>query len=1038
MMTKVSRPCWDQLKQLVREANRELLICSPWLPRSGLLKLKAYFDELGPPPKVKFWARVADANTDSELLLDIFRTLRRKGIDVEVKDSPALHAKIYMADGRTALVTSANLSQSGFEHNLEMATLTSDASLLEQIVQVTRDIEAEMTCVSLEHLEYFVRKQRISTLDPDSPTPVIPIWRRNGNGPNGPLPHECTFYEYDLIQAHQHALSKKPSRHQNEALNNLRAWFQRRPKPSPAGTILVMPTGGGKTYTAVRFLYTNLLPQGYKVLWLAHTHHLLDQARCSFESGVGNISNGKARLNVRVVSGSGGYCPVSTLQTSDDVVIATLQTMTRAHKSGRPELLEFLNSTQGKLVVVFDEAHHAPAPTYRRLVNALFERFSEMYLLGMTATPTYTDEQKQGWLARLFPQDIIYQISPSKLMAEGILAKPIFEECKTNFTTEFDEHEYHKWINTYRDLPEGVSSRLAANRERNAIIADTYAKGRNRYGKTILFADRWEQCEQIRDYLEKRGVRADVIYSGRGSEKNAQVLEQFRRDELDVLINIRMLTEGTDIPDVNTVFLTRQTTSQILITQMVGRALRGPKFGGTENAYIVSFIDNWKHLINWAEYDQLVETPVVDRVYPQRLPLGTISGHIVRRLLDEMDQGIPRDVPFLTYMPIGWYHVNFETAISGSEDNETVRLLVMVFEREKESYERFIGHLSGQGLDEFADEELYLDHCQSHLDSWQELFFTDIREHIGQGLTRNLFHIVRHMAQNQAEPTFFYFEDRDKHNLDKLAQAYVDENLGLQEVEGRLRAEYAREDRYWKTFYPNLRMFKWEFMACVSFRQDTATPILPPKPRPKRAELPAQIKDVVKERDTHHCLGCGEDDPARLMVSRVREYGADNSLTNLQTLCRACRAHKGDQAINFQDHRTSLTEPPSAFPRIELAQVSDDEERRRIIRRGINFFYGCSAVKGIDPGVSKWRVTLETGNDPSWLEPHLDSLERQLQLIIKIETGDQMDAYCVKCRVKHPMSSPKRVTVGNERPALKDQCPECGTAMYRFISTKTE
>ena len=41
-----------------------------------------------------------------------------------------------------------------------------------------------------------------------------------------------------------------------------------------------------------------------------------------------------------------------------------------------------------------------------------------------------------------------------------------------------------------------------------------------------------------------------------------------------------MLTEGTDVPDVDTVFLTRQTTSKILLTQMIGRALRGPKFGG--------------------------------------------------------------------------------------------------------------------------------------------------------------------------------------------------------------------------------------------------------------------------------------------------------------------------------------------------------------------------------------------------------------------------------------------------------------------------
>ncbi len=53
-----------------------------------------------------------------------------------------------------------------------------------------------------------------------------------------------------------------------------------------------------------------------------------------------------------------------------------------------------------------------------------------------------------------------------------------------------------------------------------------------------------------------------------------------------MLINIKILTEGTDIPDVQTVFITRETKSDILLTQMIGRALRGPRMGGTEKAYI--------------------------------------------------------------------------------------------------------------------------------------------------------------------------------------------------------------------------------------------------------------------------------------------------------------------------------------------------------------------------------------------------------------------------------------------------------------------
>ena len=102
-----------------------------------------------------------------------------------------------------------------------------------------------------------------------------------------------------------------------------------------------------------------------------------------------------------------------------------------------------------------------------------------------------------------------------------------------------------------------------------------------------------------------------------------------------------MLTEGTDVPDVQTVFLTRQTTSLILLTQMVGRGLRGRTFGGTETAYIVSFIDKWTHRIDWAAYDPLNQGEADDSApdYGSRPPIQLVSIDLVRRLTDQMDSG---------------------------------------------------------------------------------------------------------------------------------------------------------------------------------------------------------------------------------------------------------------------------------------------------------------------------------------------------------------------------------------------------------------
>jgi superfamily II DNA or RNA helicase len=54
-------------------------------------------------------------------------------------------------------------------------------------------------------------------------------------------------------------------------------------------------------------------------------------------------------------------------------------------------------------------------------------------VLGLTATPAYSNKYKYGWLEKLFPQRILYQVTAQQLMVYGILSKPEIEQHKTNF-----------------------------------------------------------------------------------------------------------------------------------------------------------------------------------------------------------------------------------------------------------------------------------------------------------------------------------------------------------------------------------------------------------------------------------------------------------------------------------------------------------------------------------------------------------------------------------------------------------------------------
>ena len=813
------------------------------------------------------------------------------------------------------------------------------------------------------------------------------------------------FYsEYDLRIARKAAM-KEPAAHQAMAIDHLIKWYKAK-KDGYAGGILVLPTGGGKTFTGIRFLCLTALSDGYKVLWLAHTHHLLEQAYGSFGEHVGKIAEPKSALKVRVVSGTIGHFRVSDIEPEDDVVIATLQTVTRAYSEDHFALKSFIDSANGKLLVIFDEAHHAPAPSYRKLLTSLRDRCKDMHLVGLTATPVYSDENLQGWLNKLFPQGILYQVTPQYLMAQGILSKPLPEQQKTNFTPNFDLREYQKWVGTFRDIPEDIITQMAENNERNMFIADLYARNKDRYGKTLIFVDRWFQCEAISEHLRKLGIRAGTVYSHidggprtsdarnkRKSDENTQILDAFRRNDLDVVLNVRMLTEGTDVPDVKTCFITRQTTSTILLTQMVGRALRGPKFGGTPEAHLVFFNDNWEQLINWAEYDLVAGLAEDDpKQNLPRAPLRYISIELVRKLAAQMDSGININPgPFVELLPIGWYRVEYAARQSDSEEIEHVRRLVMVFEHEAKGYEQLISALQTKVDTNFYDEGVQLEEVSSEISELQRNFFPGTQEHFGSNLSQDIFSIARHIAQAGTSPRFFNFEERDRHNLDFVAQELIDKDLSRKQEDDAVRLEFNRQDRYWQVLYITYELFKSQYNACAErllhVNRHGINPeshiIISKTMSPHDQEPSEELKMQVKERDGG-CLCCGSDNGRQLEVDHIvpKYFGGNNILDNLQTLCRKCNHLKGTEHINFRDCQTDLTMPPDRFPEFETpigTKAGTPESWAEFLCRVFNFFYRCNAVHSVTIGKRgdsfyNWHVELNAGNDPRWLEPYLGKL----------------------------------------------------------------
>jgi len=816
-------------------------------------------------------------------------------------------------------------------------------------------------------------------------------------------------------------------------------------KPEFSG-LLVVPTGGGKTRIAVRWVLKNVIDRNKKVLWIAHRHELLEQAFVAIENDRSILTN-RTSFRFRIISGQHGK-PVD-IRHDDDIIIASKDSLTR----GLNYLNEWLASTD-EIYLIIDEAHHATAKTYRKVINTVkgdnVEKKRVFRMLGLTATPFRTAESEQGLLGKLFKDDIVYNIDLQELISHGILSDPIFEELRTNldFAKELTAKDI-KTIQAFDKLPERIAEQIATSNERNKSIVSHYVQHQTRYSQLLVFAiDKVHAIAlnelfntELNKLFNTKGKTyseyavSDIRDMATGirisSKENKEKIERFRENKTKVLVNVNILTEGTDLPNVQTVFLTRSTMSTILMTQMIGRALRGEKADGTPEAFIVSFIDDWKDKISWVNPERVrietsaefIDSPAkTSKQITQLIAIAKIEefARMMHELVPELEA-----LDFLQRIPVGIY--SFSILLTPPEDKDTLKEIkedlysleqgdaleknceVLVFSDIQQAYRNFIDDLEilfqEVGLvenDDLTDEELddlrqtvvaeYFDGYDNKLPGYQD---EDIKD------------ILRYYAQKGIAPTFLEFKDREKCGLAKEARYIYENSLGGKEQTAYIDSLWNDENSFWHLLFWHREDY---FRRQLSIElEKIAWPPYPPPPPGEiipdsvdSAGLP--LSEMMEEhrdywRKLRHeafaqhtdaegfitCPGCGYRAKRKrfFQIDHIvpMSKGGLSKIDNLQILCRTCNGSKGDQTIDFRNNRTRLTIRPATFrefqfPREEKAD--DDNEWEKYLRRSINFFYQCAAVESIvrssDQSFNHWQINLHKGNDPAWFKPHLEEL----------------------------------------------------------------
>lgn len=312
---------------------------------------------------------------------------------------------------------------------------------------------------------------------------------------------------------------------------------------------VVLATGGGKTV-----VMSALIPQLHameksrkKVLVLAHKEELVKQA-CA------TISKLNPDLNVQI------DMLKSRPNEKADVIVGSVSTLVRMTRLERYDALEFK-------MIVLDECHHAIAASWTKILNyfgALKEEL-KIYVVGFTATMERSDG---GELGKVF-QEIVFERSLLKMVERKELCDVMFSTINTDLNLKGVSTRNGDYVAKYLSL--------AVNHDDiNWQIAKGYlqlAKEHN-FKSTLVFCVDIDHCKTLCGVFQRNGINAQYVTGNTVKHERPAILQDFKDGKIQVLCNVLVFTEGTDIPNIDSMILARPTRSKPLLIQMIGRGLR--------------------------------------------------------------------------------------------------------------------------------------------------------------------------------------------------------------------------------------------------------------------------------------------------------------------------------------------------------------------------------------------------------------------------------------------------------------------------------
>lgn len=308
-----------------------------------------------------------------------------------------------------------------------------------------------------------------------------------------------------------------------------------------------MPTGTGKT-RLFSSIVRDIIQWGVrtnnrvKILVIAHRKELVDQISDCL--GRYQISHGK-------LIGSEKKDFLSK------VIVASIQTLSQSAQAYRYKSID-------PNFVIIDEAHHSIAPSYKRL----WDYYSDSKFLGVTATP---------WSMTGLGFDTLYgmlikSLQPKEFILKKRLVPFVYYSIRNSDEIYLNIHQINDFYADGDYSNKILEQKFDCSRIR-AKLLDSYlrfAKGK----RGIIYSISREHSRHICAEYEKAGFRITDIDGKTPKAERERKVNEFKKGNLDIIVNVDIFSEGFDCPDIEFIQLGRPTKSLVKYLQQVGRGLR--------------------------------------------------------------------------------------------------------------------------------------------------------------------------------------------------------------------------------------------------------------------------------------------------------------------------------------------------------------------------------------------------------------------------------------------------------------------------------